>query len=192
MKASLSALALLVSSNLFAAGPVAVDNTAVIDSSGAGYQGSLNVNQAAGDLQQQTNARAIAIGTEANASTRINQKLRTQVDPAMNARASIQGNAFSNGNGALGVNQSAGAANQQANAMRLTISAQPLSMDDSALSQQNVALVKGSDSAGPTLGNRQVNTDDQAFTGSRGLIQLNQSAGVGNRMGNTLSVRVAD
>lgn len=192
MKASLSALALLVSSNLFAAGNVAVDNTAVIDSSGAGYQGSLNVNQAAGDLQQQTNARAIAIGTEANASTRINQKLRTQVDPAMNARASIQGNAFSNGNGALGVNQSAGAANQQANAMRLTISAQPLSMDDSALSQQNVALVKGSDSAGPTLGNRQVNTDDQAFTGSRGLIQLNQSAGVGNRMGNTLSVRVAD
>lgn len=192
MKASLSALALLVSSNLFAAGTVAVDNTAVIDSSGAGYQGSLNVNQAAGDLQQQANARAIAIGTEANASTRINQKLRTQVDPAMNTRASIQGNAFSNGNGALGVNQSAGAANQQANAMRLTISAQPLSMDDSALSQQNVALVKGSDSAGPTLGNRQVNTDDQAFTGSRGLIQLNQSAGVGNRMGNTLSVRVAD
>jgi hypothetical protein len=192
MKISLTLMALLVSCNVVAAGGITADNSAVIDSSGAGYQGNLNVNQAAGDLQQQANTRAIAIGTDASATTRINQKLRTQVDPAMNARSSIQGNAFSNGNGALGVNQSSGAANQQANAMRLTISAQPLSMDDSALSQQNVALVKGSDSAGPTLGNRQVNTDDQAFTGSRGLIQLNQSAGVGNRMGNTLSVRVAD
>lgn len=192
MKTSLTLLALLVSCNAMAAGGISADNNAVINSSGVGYQGNLNVNQAAGDLQQQANTRAIAIGTDASATTRINQKLRTQVDPAMNARSSIQGNAFSNGNGALGVNQSAGAANQQANAMRLTISAQPLSMDDSALSQQNVALVKGSDSAGPTLGNRQVNTDDQAFTGSRGLIQLNQSAGVGNRMGNTLSVRVAD
>ncbi len=192
MKISLTLMALLVSCNVVAAGGITADNSAVIDSSGVGYQGNLNVNQAAGDLQQQANTRAIAIGTDASATTRINQKLRTQVDPAMNARSSIQGNAFSNGNGALGVNQSSGAANQQANAMRLTISAQPLSMDDSALSQQNVALVKGSDSAGPTLGNRQVNTDDQAFTGSRGLIQLNQSAGVGNRMGNTLSVRVAD
>ncbi|PPA00574.1 adhesin, partial [Pseudomonas sp. MWU12-2312b] len=35
-------------------------------------------------------------------------------------------------------------------------------------------------------------TSDQAFTGSRGVIQLNQSAGVGNRMANTFSVRVAD
>jgi len=192
MKASLTLIALLVSGNVLAAGGISADNSAVINGSGVGYEGNLSINQAAGDVQQQANTRAIAIGTDASATTRINQKLRTQVDPAMNARSSIQGNAFSNGNGALGVNQSAGAANQQANAMRLTISAQPLSMDDSALSQQNVALVKGSDSAGPTLGNRQVNTDDQAFTGSRGLIQLNQSAGVGNRMGNTLSVRVAD
>ena len=192
MKASLTLIALLVSGNVLAAGGISADNSAVINGSGVGYEGNLSINQAAGDVQQQANTRAIAIGTDASATTRINQKLRTQVDPAMNARSSIQGNAFSNGNGALGVNQSAGAANQQANAMRLTISAQPLSMDDSALSQQNVALVKGSDSAGPTLGHRQVNTDDQAFTGSRGLIQLNQSAGVGNRMGNTLSVRVAD
>ncbi|MGY4495950.1 adhesin [Pseudomonas sp. TE3610] len=192
MKASLTLIALLVSGNVLAAGGISADNSAVINGSGVGYEGNLSINQAAGDVQQQANTRAIAIGTDASATTRINQKLRTQVDPAMNARSSIQGNAFSNGNGALGVNQSAGAANQQANAMRLTISAQPLSMDDSALSQQNVALVKGSDSAGPTLGNHQVNTDDQAFTGSRGLIQLNQSAGVGNRMGNTLSVRVAD
>ncbi|MDE1166556.1 MAG: adhesin [Pseudomonas sp.] len=191
MTRTLLVIALIGCSSAYAAGPQAVDN-ALIDSTGQGYQGSLNVNQAAGDLHQQTNVRAIAIGTQANASTHVNQKLRTVVDPSLNARSAIEGNAFSNGNGALGINQSSGAANQQANAMRLTISAQPLSVDDSALSQQNVAFVRGSDSAAPTSGSRQVTTSDQAFTGSRGLIQLNQSAGVGNSMGNTLSVRVAD
>jgi len=41
-------------------------------------------------------------------------------------------------------------------------------------------------------GSRQVVTGDQAFTGSRGVIQVNQSAGVGNQIANTLSIRVAN
>lgn len=192
MKRTLLVIALLGCTGAFADSGVPVINNAVIDSSGQGYVGNMAINQASGDQQQQANARAIASGGQANATTHITQTSKAVVDPVMNARSSIQGNAFSNGSGALGINQTAGANNQQANAMRLTTSAQPLSVDDSALSQQNVALAKSSDSAGSTLGNRQVNTDDQAFTGSRGLIQLNQSAGVGNRMGNTLSVRVAD
>jgi hypothetical protein len=110
----------------------------------------------------------------------------------MDARSSIQGNSFSNGNGVLGVNQSAGANTQQANALRISISAQPQSIDDSVLMQQNVALLNNSDPTDSAPGYRQVTTSDQAFTGSRGVIQLNQSAGVGNRMANTLSIRVAD
>lgn len=191
MKPTLLFIALLGCASAFADSSVPVVNNAVISNAGVGYNGNMAVNQAAGDQQQQANARAIANGTQASATTHIKQVSKAVVDPVMNARSSIQGNSFSNGNGALGINQTAGANNQQANAMRLTTSAQPLSVDDSALSQQNVALARGSDSAG-SLGSRQVNTDDQAFTGSRGLIQLNQSAGVGNRMGNTLSVRVAD
>ncbi|WP_416425399.1 adhesin [Pseudomonas sp. App30] len=191
MKPTLLFIALLGCASAFADSSVPVVNNAVISNAGVGYNGNMAVNQAAGDQQQQANARAIASGTQASATTHIKQVSKAVVDPVMNARSSIQGNSFSNGNGALGINQTAGANNQQANAMRLTTSAQPLSVDDSALSQQNVALARGSDSAG-SLGSRQVNTDDQAFTGSRGLIQLNQSAGVGNRMGNTLSVRVAD
>jgi len=191
MKPTLLFIALLGCTSAFADSSVPVVNNAVISNAGVGYNGNMAVNQAAGDQQQQANARAIASGTQASATTHIKQVSKAVVDPVMNARSSIQGNSFSNGNGALGINQTAGANNQQANAMRLTTSAQPLSVDDSALSQQNVALARGSDSAG-SLGSRQVNTDDQAFTGSRGLIQLNQSAGVGNRMGNTLSVRVAD
>lgn len=190
MNRSLLILAMFCSATAFAQSPVI--NNAEIDNSGMQYQGNLSVNQAAGDLQQQANARAIAIGHGASATTEIRQRLRTRVDPAIDARSSIQGDSFSNGNGVVGVNQSSGASNQQANALRISISAQPQSIDDSVLMQQNVALLNNSDPAASAPGHRQVTTSDQAFTGSRGVIQLNQSAGVGNRMANTLSIRVAD
>ncbi|MBM6444470.1 adhesin [Pseudomonas mohnii] len=191
MNRTLLIIAMLCSSTSAFAQPPVINN-AEIDNSGAQYQGNFSVNQAAGDLQQQANARAIAIGHGASATVQIRQRLRGQVDPAMDARSSIQGNSFSNGNGVLGVNQSSGANTQQANALRISISAQPQSIDDSVLMQQNVTLLNNSDPTDSAPGFRQVATSDQAFTGSRGVIQLNQSAGVGNRMANTLSIRVAD
>ncbi|MBD9600168.1 hypothetical protein DFS28_105138 [Pseudomonas sp. 478] len=190
MNRTLLIIAMFCSASTFAQSPV-IDN-ANIDGSGAQYQGNLGVNQAAGDLQQQANARAIAVGHGASATTQIRQRLRTVVDPRIDARSSIQGNSFSHGNGVLGVNQSAGASNQQANALRISIGTQPQSIDDSVLRQQNVTLITNSDPTDSAPGYRQVATSDQAFTGSRGVIQLNQSAGVGNRTANTLSVRVTD
>ncbi|UZE21275.1 adhesin [Pseudomonas sp. B21-056] len=192
MRATLILLALLGSSTVLADPGVAVVSSANLQDSGSRYTGNLNVNQAAGDRTQQTNTRAIAIGTEAQATTIVRQRLDTPADPSMNATARIGGSSFTNGNGVLGVNQSAGANNQMANVMRIGISAQPQSIDDSALSQQNVALLPNSGATGTPTGSRQVVTSDQAFTGSRGVIQVNQSAGVGNRMANTLSIRVAD
>lgn len=192
MKPALLLLALFGSCAVFADPGVAVINDANLQDSGSRYTGNLNVNQAAGDQTQQTNVRAIAIGTEAHASTHVHQRLDTPANPSMNATARIGGHSFTNGNGVLGVNQSAGANNQMANVMRVGISARPQSMDDSALSQQNVALLPNSGATGAPTGSRQVVTSDQAFTGSRGVIQVNQSAGVGNRMANTLSIRVAD
>ncbi|MGC4010067.1 MAG: adhesin [Pseudomonas sp.] len=192
MKAHLLALPLLLcSASVFAADPSTVNN-ANIDSAVRNYNGVASVNQAAGDGQQQANGRSIAIGTDAQATTQFRQTVNAFVDPGQAASASITGNAFTNGNGALGVNQAAGAANQQVNAMRISVSAVPQSVDDSVLSQQNVALPVNSGSAASTTGNRQVVTSDQAFAGSRGVVQVSQSAGVGNRIANTLSIRVAD
>ena len=192
MNRSLIFLALLASASAMADSNVPVVNNANIQDSGTQYKGNFNVNQAAGDQQQQTNTRAIAIGSNASATTTVRQSLDAAANPAMNATATIGGSSFSNGNGVLGVNQSAGASNQMANAMRVSISANPQSIDDSVLSQQNVALLPDSGATGAPTGSRQVVTSDQAFTGSRGVIQVNQSAGVGNRMANTLSIRVAD
>ena len=190
MRQTLFILAAFCSASTLAQSPVM--NDASIDSSGGQYQGNFSLNQAAGDLQQQVNARAFANGPQASANTQIQQRLQSVIDPNMDARASIQGNAFSHGSGALGVNQSAGASTQQANALRISISTQPQSIDDSVLLQQNVALINSSDPSDTSPGYRHVTTGDQAFTGSRGVIQLNQSAGVGNQTANTLSVRVAN
>ncbi len=192
MNRTLIFLALLGSTAAMADSGVNTVNNANLDNSGANYKGNLMMNQAAGDQQQQINSRAIAIGTEASATGSLSQKITTPADRSMNATSSIGGSSFSNGNGVLGVNQSAGANNQMINAMRISVSAAPQSIDDSALSQQNVALLPNSGATGTSQGSRQVVTSDQAFTGSRGVIQVNQSAGVGNRMANTLSIRVAD
>ncbi|MFD2641780.1 hypothetical protein [Pseudomonas japonica] len=189
MKASLLFLAMFCSTATLAA---PVQDNANVDNSARNYQGNLSINQAAGDMQQQNNSRAIAIGHEASATTHIIQRIDTPASRAVDASANIGGNAFSNGSGVLGINQSAGTGTQQANAVRISISAVPQSIDDSVLLQQNVALSNSSDPTDNLPGSRQVNTSDQAFTGSRGVVQLNQSAGVGNRMANTLSVRVAD
>lgn len=191
MRHSLFLLALFSSASVLADSASPVIDSATLSNSGQQYNGNVMVNQAAGDQQQQLNSRAIAVGTSASASTALTQKISSGASTAIDAKVAIQGNAFSNGNGMVGVNQSAGANNQMINVVRISISAVPQSIDDSVLSQQNVALSANSGSSTPP-GSRQVVTSDQAFTGSRGVIQVSQSAGVGNRMANTLSIRVAD
>ncbi|MNG02083.1 hypothetical protein D3C84_850910 [compost metagenome] len=153
----------------------------------------LSVNQAAGSQQQQINGRALAIGANANATTQFRQYQELDgIDTSMNAQANITGSAFSNGSGVLGVNQSAGAGTQQINSLRVSVGSAAESVDDSILAQQNVVLAQNSGTAETSSGERAVAIDRQAFAGSSGVVQLNQSAGVGNRMANTVSIRVMD
>ena len=164
------------------------DNTAVVNNSGQQYEGVLSINQAAGNQQQMSNSRAVALGGQAtNADI---QNLNGKVDPSLNAKAAIQGSSFTNGNGVLGINQSAGANNQSVNAVRISLNPGPQSIDDSVLLQQNTTTLATDSGLTSTTGSRQVVTSDQAFTGSRGVIQVNQSAGVGNRVANTLGITI--
>ena len=182
MKRALLIFALLGSASAMA------DNSAVINHSGQQYDGVLSINQAAGTGQQMSNSRAIALGGQA---TNVDiQRVDGKVDPSLNAKAAIQGNSFSSGNGVLGINQSAGANNQSINAVRISLNPGPQSIDDSVLLQQNTTTLATDSGLTPTTGSRQVVTSDQAFTGSRGVIQVNQSAGVGNRVANTLGITI--
>ncbi|WDU65309.1 adhesin [Pseudomonas poae] len=182
MNRSLLILALLGSAAAMA------DDTAVINNSGRDYNGNVMINQAAGNQQQTANNRSVALGGKA---TTLNiQNMNGKVDPSLNAKAAIEGNSFTNGNGMVGINQSAGANNQLVNAVRISVNPAPQSIDDSVLVQQNTTTLATDSGLTPTTGSRQVVTSDQAFTGSRGVIQVNQSAGVGNRVANTLGITI--
>lgn len=192
MKVLSLVMALALSSTALADGAPAPVSKATISNSASHFQGVVSVNQAAGESQQQSNARALAVGNGASASTTQVQRLNiNNIDSSQAAGVAIGAGAFSAGNGVLGINQSAGAGTQQANAMSISVSSGPISLDDSVLSQ-SVAITPISGTVAPATGERRVATDDTAFVGSRGVVQLNQSAGVGNRMGNNLSIRVTD
>ena len=94
--------------------------------------------------------------------------------------------------GLVSVNVGAGDLNQQINSFRLSLARQRQDLDDSVLAQQLVAPAQPSGATDQPKGNRIVVTDDKAFAGSRGVVQLNQSAGVGNQSVNSLSMTVVD
>ena len=170
------------------ADPLASRNRASIDASGT-YRGNFALNQAAGDAQQQSNVRVVAVGSAApSAATSASICNSTPASRSRPAPASRGGAARQRH---PGVNQGAGLGNQQINAFRLSVSNGPESLDDSVLAQ-SVALTKVSGSATPVPGGRSVSTDDRAFAGSSGVVQVNQSAGVGNQSMNTFSVRVME
>ncbi|MBU0806557.1 adhesin [Pseudomonas spirodelae] len=189
-------LASALCSQLLLAEP-AMQATASLNQSGQNHQGVLMINQAAGDAQQQANARAIAIGSGVNAQATATTNVKQNTDhlpinpPGMVASASIGGSSFANSNGVVGINQGAGSGNQQINAMRIT-SGLAQGLDDSALAQQSVRPSSISGAAEPLSAERIVSVDDSAFSNSRGVVQLNQSAGVGNRSINSLGIRITE
>jgi hypothetical protein len=65
-------------------------------------------------------------------------------------------------------------------------------LDDSVLAQQSVMPSVISGAVGPQSGERIASVDDRAFSSSRGVVQLNQSAGIGNRSINNLGIRVSE
>ena len=146
MKPSLLLLALLGSASVMA------DNTAVMNNSGQAYNGNLMINQAAGNQQQTANNRAVALGGQATTSNI--QRMDGKVDPSLNAKAAIEGTSFTNGNGMLGINQSAGANNQSVNAVRISVNPGPQSIDDSVLLQQNTTTLATDSGLTPTTGCR--------------------------------------
>lgn len=183
---------LLIPGMLLSVALSAQNSTATLDASGLDYSGTLMINQAAGDMQQQVNTRALAPGSMP--SIRIQQQLEGVPADRLPAsmQAEIHGNAFSGGSGVLGINQSAGVANQQINGFRLGAGIRPESLDDSSLAQ-SAALSPLNSAVEPSeAGDRRVEIDDQAFTDSRGVVQLNQAAGVGNRMVNNLGIRILE
>ena len=186
-----------------AAAPVAADDygamlgyltqSRVDGSAFSGASGALALNVAAGDLNQQSNLRAIAIATRAIASTDVRQARRGDRTTSPDAASAvIAGRAFSGASGLAGINQASGSGNAAFNAVALALAQQGIreTDDDQALSAAFASAGQQHDfeRGGATAGRRVASVDSTALQGFEGVLQLNQVAGAGNDTGNVLSM----
>ena len=171
--------------------PHAINNSVIDGNVLSGARGRNVVNMAAGDANVQQNAAAIALSPNGVANvglfTQQNLHQNSSAVPGLSV-SGIGGNAFSNTAGALSINQTSGSGNTQVNGMAIGIGLDINVMSESMLS--NMSTGAGLAAREPDGGTRSATIADSAFTGSRGLVQVNQSAGSGNSTANNFVLKL--
>ncbi|SDK76707.1 hypothetical protein SAMN05192555_101146 [Franzmannia pantelleriensis] len=155
--------------------------------------GAININIAAGDSNLQSNSGAIAVGKHAVAENIVVQRVisNSSLSPDK-ATATISGNALNNASGWVSVNQAAGIQNAQSNTLSVALGIRGSTLTNDNMSQ----VVSGQqeptgDQESSSTSQRQVGIEGQALSGSRGVVQVNQSAGRGNATSNNVGMRMS-
>jgi hypothetical protein len=180
---------------------LAQTDTAVIGgNAGRNLSGRGAINEAAGQGNTQANVAALALTQGGQAPIDLQVHQHPQSPPAgvrRDASVRIEAFALSNTRGLLSVNQVAGSGNAQLNLFALgntdiAIAAPGLAgLDDAAL-----AAVAADPNPNPTVGAdasprlRQAVIADDALRGSQGVVQVNQTAGVGNFSTNAIVLQL--
>jgi len=148
--------------------------------------GRVTVNMAAGDSNRQINSGALAInqggGSAAALTTSYQTIVSTAAMPADLSTALINDNAFTGSTGAISINQASGALNSQANGLAFALGSGVEAVSESVLS--GTTSGNGLVDSELTTGTKKASIADTAFVESRGLIQINQSAGSKNTTAN--------
>lgn len=163
----------------------------------SGADGAMVVNMAAGDLNLQANLLGIASGDNAQVAIDARQQHannRVRADGALDARASIGGQALSGATGVAMINQASGTANATLNVVTATLAQQGIrETNDEALAASGALASAGGQGTavrGGSAGTRSVAVEDTALQGFDGVLQLNQIAGSGNTTANYLGMSV--
>lgn len=167
--------------------------TSVIDGDAlSNTRGRFAVNVAAGDSNAQVNAGALSIdpsGGLAAANVISHQSVGQNSITAPDLSIAIIGDrAFTNSVGAISVNQASGVGNTQANGMAIALGVEVEAVSESLLSA--TASGVGLNGAGSSSGEKAATISNTAFQGSRGLVQINQSAGSGNSTSNNFAFQL--
>lgn len=160
-----------------------------------GLSGRIAINQAAGVGNVQANQAAIAMAERGHGVFDLQGRQQTQGgDRQRSASARIEGQAFTNVSGVLSLNQAAGSGNAQLNLFAIGhgdgMPAADLiaGLDDTALAA--VAGDNLTEGAGASPMVRTATIDRDAFRGSQGVVQVNQTAGVGNASLNAIVLQL--
>ena len=160
----------------------------------SGSRGAIAVNMSAGDLNQQANLRAIAVGANAQAQVDLRQRSENdQYDAPVHASATIGGSALSGAGGIASINQASGSGNAEFNAVSLALAEQGIrETPDNLLSTSASASAERQTVPGPAgrTASRNVAVEATALRGFEGVLQLNQIAGSANETGNVLTLSI--
>ncbi|WP_405051662.1 hypothetical protein [Stenotrophomonas pigmentata] len=159
----------------------------------AGSDGSIKINQAAGDLNLQANLHSMANGAQASASVRsLQQRQANLFNSPMQASAVIGGNALAGASGIASINQASGGGNAELNSVNATLAAQGIreASDEAMASSEVLASAGGQSIATDPRTTRRVGVEASALRGFDGVLQLNQIAGSGNATENRFSISV--
>ncbi len=155
--------------------------------------GRITVNMAAGDSNRQINTAALAINQDGGLATAISTSHQviesTIATPTILSTALIDNNAFANSVGAISINQTSGALNSQANGLAFALGSGVESVSASELSETNSG--RGLTDFNLTTGIKTAKIANTAFVESRGLIQINQSAGSKNKTANNFTFQLS-
>lgn len=159
----------------------------------AGADGSIKVNQAAGELNLQANLHSMANGAQASSSVRsLQQRQANLYNTPMHASAVIGGNALAGAGGIASINQASGGGNAELNSVNATLAAQGIreASDEAMTSSEVLASAGGQPIVTDPRATRRVGVEESALRGFDGVLQLNQIAGSGNATENRFSISV--
>lgn len=187
-RVSLAIVAVLLAPPVFAQSA-----NAVIDAgAGANSQGRIAINQAAGIGNAQANLAALAHAQEGLglADTHSGQQA-SNTKRAVAADAAIGGGAFDGVSGALSLNQAAGDSNLQLNTLSIgSGGANWVALADDAALAETATTGTSTEGAATATPDRRATIDLDAFRGGQGVVQVNQTAGVGNLSTNAIVLQL--
>ena len=179
------------------------DAASIGDDTGRRLAGRGAINLAAGSGNAQANLAAIALSPGGQGLITLQAQQSMPMLPAQraglrerDASARIDGHAFADSIGLLSVNQVAGSGNAQLNLFALGNSDADAAFAAGGLAgldDATLAAVAGKQPTGETetpSGLRHAVIADDAFRGSQGVVQVNQTAGVGNFSTNAIVLQL--
>jgi hypothetical protein len=184
---------LLVAALPFAAPAQSRDTSRIEGSAASHLDGVASLNLAAGTGNAQANLRAVGLADAGLANVLAVQSTDAAgADRSRGAQALITGAALGDASGVLGVNQAAGAANTQANLMAIGQAATlgfVQQVDNAALAATAAPTAAGDAPLAPAPV-REARIDAGAIASPRGVLQINQTAGVGNASANAIVLQL--
>ena len=153
-------------------------------------QGRIAINQTSGHGNVQGNQLVIGSGVAADSAQHTAHRLHSRA-----ASARIDGDALSHVQGALSINQSAGAGNAQLNLLMFGAGGTAAALSQRIALIDDAALAGvGANAPAPATGGpsvmREAVIGPAALLGSQGVVQINQSAGNGNASVNAIVLQL--